>query len=92
MNAKCLILKVSYGNFDEVFGGDLAGYPSGTSSSNTNIETKVGPQVGPVEVYKVHHHGSAYGSYDDWLNATRPKVGIVSVGTGNSYGHPLPRP
>jgi beta-lactamase superfamily II metal-dependent hydrolase len=87
-NAKCLILKVSYGNFDEVFGGDLAGYPSGTSSSNTNIETKVGPQVGPVEVYKVHHHGSAYGSYDDWLNATKPKVGIVSAGTGNAYGHP----
>jgi beta-lactamase superfamily II metal-dependent hydrolase len=87
-NSKCLILKVSYGNFDEVFGGDLTGYPSGTSSSNTNIETKVGPQVGPVEVYKVHHHGSAYGTYDDWLNATRPKVGIVSVGTGNGYGHP----
>ena len=87
-NAKCLILKVSYGNFDEVFGGDLAGYPGGSSSSNTNIETRVGPQVGPVEVYKVHHHGSAYGSYDDWLNATKPKVGIVSVGTGNTYGHP----
>ena len=44
--------------------------------------------MGPVEVYKVHHHGSAYGSYDDWLNATRPKVGIVSCGTGNGYGHP----
>jgi len=44
--------------------------------------------MGPIEVYKVHHHGSAYGSYDDWLNATHPKVGIISVGTGNPYGHP----
>lgn len=87
-NAKSLVLKVSYGEYDEVFGGDLTGYPSGTSSSNTNIETKVGPQVGPVEVYKVHHHGSAYASYDDWLNATTPKVGIISCGTGNNYGHP----
>ncbi|MBI3539467.1 MAG: hypothetical protein HY076_04260 [Candidatus Eisenbacteria bacterium] len=87
-NSKCVVLKVSYGEFDEVLGGDLTGYPSGTSSSNTNIETKVGPQVGPVEVYKVHHHGSAYGSYDDWLNATTPKIGIISCGTGNSYGHP----
>jgi beta-lactamase superfamily II metal-dependent hydrolase len=87
-NSKSVVLKVSYGEFDEVFGGDLTGYPSGTSSSNTNIETTVGPQVGKVEVYKVHHHASAYGSYDDWLNATSPKIGIVSCGTGNSYGHP----
>lgn len=87
-NSKSVILKVSYGEFDAVFGGDLTGYPSGTSSTNTNIETKVGPQVGPVEVYKVHHHGSAYGSFDDWLNATHPKVGLISVGTGNTYGHP----
>ncbi|HTM57300.1 MAG TPA: Ig-like domain-containing protein [Candidatus Udaeobacter sp.] len=87
-NSKCVVLKISYGEFDEVFGGDLTGYPSGTSSSDTNIETQVGPQVGKVEVYKVHHHGSAYGSYDDWLNATTPKIGIVSCGTGNGYGHP----
>jgi beta-lactamase superfamily II metal-dependent hydrolase len=87
-NSQSLVLKLSYGEYDEEFGGDLPGYPSGTSSSNTNIETKVGPQVGKVEVYKVHHHGSAYASYDDWLNATQPKVGIVSCGTGNGYGHP----
>jgi beta-lactamase superfamily II metal-dependent hydrolase len=87
-NSKCAVFRISYGEFQEVFGGDLTGYPSGTSSSNTNIETKVGPQVGKVEVYKVHHHGSAYGTYDDWLNATNPKVGIISCGTGNGYGHP----
>jgi beta-lactamase superfamily II metal-dependent hydrolase len=87
-NSRSLMLKVSYGEFDESFGGDLTGYPSGTSGSNTNIETKVGPEVGKIEVYKVHHHGSAYGSYDDWLNATTPKVGIISCGTGNTYGHP----
>ena len=26
-NSKCAVLKVSYGEFDEVFGGDLTGYP-----------------------------------------------------------------
>ncbi len=87
-NSKCLVMKVSYGEYDEVIGGDLTGYPSGTSSSNTNIETKVGAEVGKVEVYKVHHHGSTYASYDDWLNATTPKIGIISCGTGNTYGHP----
>jgi beta-lactamase superfamily II metal-dependent hydrolase len=79
-NAKSVVLKVSYGEFDEVLGGDLNG--------NTGVEAKVGPQVGHVEVYKVHHHGSATSSYDEWLNATTPKVGVVSVGTGNTYGHP----
>ncbi len=87
-NSKSVVLKVSYGEYDEEFGGDLPGYPSGTTSSNTNIESKVGPQVGKIEVYKVHHHGSAYASYDDWLNATTPKIGIISTGTGNTFGHP----
>ena len=57
-----MVLKVSYGEFDMVFGGDLPGTNSG---SYKDIETIVGPQVGPVEVYKVHHHGSATSSNAD---------------------------
>jgi beta-lactamase superfamily II metal-dependent hydrolase len=84
-NSLCMVLKVSYGEFDMVFGGDLPGKSSG---SYTDIETTVGPQVGPVEAYKVHHHGSATSSLTNWLNATQPKIAVISVGTGNSYGHP----
>jgi beta-lactamase superfamily II metal-dependent hydrolase len=79
-NAKSVTLKVSYGDFDEVLGGDLTASPS--------VEPTVGPEVGDVEVYKVHHHGSASSTYDAWLTATTPEVGVISVGDGNSYGHP----
>jgi len=80
-NALSAVFKVTYGEFDEVIGGDLTG-------SSPDVETKVGPQVGKVEVYKVHHHGSAYSSNNNWLNATQPKIGVIGVGNGNSYGHP----
>ncbi len=84
-NCLSLILKVSYGEFDMVFGGDLSGYNSG---SYKDIETTVGAQVGPVEAYKVHHHGSATSSNPTWLAAIQPKIGVISMGNGNSYGHP----
>jgi beta-lactamase superfamily II metal-dependent hydrolase len=79
-NYMSMVLKVSYGEFGEVFGGDL--------QSGSSVEATVGPMVGEVEVYKVHHHGSANASSAAWLTATQPKVGVVSVGDGNSYGHP----
>ncbi len=76
-NAKSMVLKVSYGEFDESFGGDLKASPA--------VEATVGPEMGDVEVYKVHHHSSATSSYDEWLNATTPEVGVISLGS-NSYG------
>jgi len=79
-NPKSMVLLISYGNFAEVMGGDLTASP--------NVESTVGPEVGDVEVYKVHHHGSASSTYDAWLNATTPEVAVISLGDGNSYGHP----
>lgn len=81
-NAKSMVMLVSYGAFDEVIGGDLTG------DGSTDVETTVGPEVGDVEVYKVHHHGSRYSTNDNWLAATTPEVGIIMCGNGNSYGHP----
>lgn len=83
-NAKSAVYKVSYGNFDEVIGGDL----TGSTANSNDVETTIGPMVGDVEVYKVHHHGSRYSSNDNWLNAISAEVGIIMVGDGNTYGHP----
>jgi len=80
-NSKSVVFRVTYGSFDEVMGGDLTG------DDDNDVETTVGPMVADIEIYKVHHHGSAYSSTDNWLNATTPEVGIISVGN-NSYGHP----
>lgn len=79
-NALSVVLLLSYGSFDEVFGGDLPG-------ENPNVESIVGPMVSDVEVYKVNHHGSRFSSTDAWLDAISAEVAIISVGD-NSFGHP----
>ena len=58
------------------------------SHSYADIESGVATSVGQIEVYKVHHHGSAFSSSVAWLTTTAPKVGIVSVSSTNTYGHP----
>lgn len=43
-----------------------------------------------ADVLKVGHHGSITSSTPAFLDAVRPKIALVSVGVGNSYGHPSP--
>ncbi len=46
--------------------------------------------IGDVDVLKAAHHGSRNGVTPGWLDRTRPEVVVISVGAGNSYGHPDP--
>ncbi len=80
-NARSVVVKISYGAFDALVGGDLTG-------STDDVETVIAPNVGEVELYKVHHHGSRYSSNSTFLNATKPLVSFISVGKDNTYGHP----
>jgi competence protein ComEC len=44
-------------------------------------------RVGPVDIYKVCHHGSKY--QDDGLIQTlSAQIALISVGAKNPYGHP----
>jgi competence protein ComEC len=49
-----------------------------------------GPDALRSDVLKVAHHGSATSSTPALLNAVRPRVALISVGDGNTYGHPNP--
>ncbi len=79
-NAVSLVLRLSYGSFDEVLAGDLTG-------EDPDVESVVAPQVGDVEVYKVNHHGSRFSTNDAWLDEIQPEVAVISTGV-NTYGHP----
>jgi beta-lactamase superfamily II metal-dependent hydrolase len=86
-NDLSVVAVVKFGRFDAEFGGDLSGYRTGNYE---DIESSVAPKVGQVEVYKVHHHCSNYSTNPTWLQTVRPRIAIVSVGDGNTYGHPAP--
>jgi beta-lactamase superfamily II metal-dependent hydrolase len=83
-NAKSVVVKISYGAFDALVGGDLTG------ASPEDVESTIASSVGEIELYKVHHHGSKYSSNSTFLGATLPTVSFISVGASNTYGHPTP--
>jgi competence protein ComEC len=41
----------------------------------------------PVDIYKVCHHGSRYQDLA-FMAALHPRISVISVGVGNTYGHP----
>ncbi len=49
-----------------------------------------GAGLGPVDVLKVAHHGSAYQD-PDLIRRVAPRIALISCGKDNPYGHPAPR-
>ena len=39
-------------------------------------------------VLKVGHHGSRHSTSSEFLVAVDPQVAVISVGEGNTFGHP----
>lgn len=75
-------IKLTYGNTSFVFTGD-AGSLSEKEMLTNGIDLS-------ADVLKLAHHGSAYSSTADFLDAVSPTYAIISVGTDNEYGHPHP--
>ncbi|MEU2229727.1 ComEC/Rec2 family competence protein [Streptomyces vietnamensis] len=52
--------------------------------------SRVHPELGPVDVLKVAHHGSAHQD-PGLMRVVRPRLALVSTGRDNPYGHPSAR-
>jgi competence protein ComEC len=79
VNDDSVVLLVEQGEFRALLAGDLG----------VHAESALAGRVGPIDLLKVGHHGSAGSSGTPWLAELRPRAAIVSVGA-NRYGHPAP--
>lgn len=78
-NNRSVGVMVEFGDFKAILTGD---------SEWPEVEHFLGLGVPDVTVLKAAHHGSYNGVNPAWLAATRPEIVVISVGAGNSYGHP----
>jgi competence protein ComEC len=81
LNANSVVTRLSYKDDCFLFVGD---------SEEPTERALLSRGLGACEVLKVAHHGSEYSSIQPFLDAVRPEVALISVGKGNSYGHPGP--
>ena len=45
-------------------------------------------RIAPVTLLKVGHHGSRTSTTEEFFAAAAPKDAVISVGKGNTFGHP----
>ena len=76
-NKGSTVASVRYGKHSLLFTGDIS---ASRERSLKNLQQ--------YDVLKVAHHGSRNSSSLKFLGQVRPKVAVISVGAGNSYGHP----
>jgi len=80
-NEDSLVLRLTCGMVDILLVGDA------TTDSEASMLAEEG-LLTDVEVLKVGHHGSNTSTSDAFLTAVTPEDAVISVGAGNTYGHP----
>ena len=78
-NLRAVVALASYGSFDLLLPAD--------AESDVTLPLAL-PQV---EALKVAHHGSADPGLPLLLHRLSPRMAVIEVGRGNTYGHPTPQ-
>ena len=79
-NNSSIVLKVTYGATSFLFTGDAEREEEqDLLNAGVNLQSTV---------LKVGHHGSDTSTSYPFLRAVAPQYAVISVGAGNSYGHP----
>lgn len=79
LNSNSVVARLTHGENCFLFTGD---------SEEPTERALVNNGLGQCDVLKVAHHGSNHSSTNPFLNAVKPTIAVISVGTGNRYGHP----
>ena len=79
-NSTSIVLRIVYSDTSFLFTGD----------AETDAEAVILDSNYPLRstVLKVGHHGSNSSTGYRWLREVAPEYAVISVGTGNTYGHP----
>ena len=78
-NDTSIVARLVFGKNHFLFTGDISKIAERELVIRANIDS---------DVLKVAHHGSKTSSSEEFLKAVSPKIAVISVGKGNSYGHP----
>jgi competence protein ComEC len=81
-NDDSVVLRMQYGKASALLEGDAE-----TPSEQTMLAAA---EVAPVTLLKVAHHGSRTSTTQALVDAARPEDAVISVGRGNTFGHPRP--
>ena len=82
-NEQSLIIKATAGKISYLFTGDAE------ILAETNAVNAFGNKLKST-VLKSGHHGSKTSSGQAFMEMVQPDYAVISVGTGNSFGHPSP--
>lgn len=81
-NNRSLVLRVVYGDRKFLLTGDI--------EKETESFLTGAPEFLQADVIKVAHHGSQTSSTENFVNAVRSKVAVISAGRDSPFGHPKP--
>jgi competence protein ComEC len=80
VNDDSLVMRMQYGKSSVLLEGDAEAASERAMLTND--------RVAPVTLLKVGHHGSRTSTTQAFLDVAAPKDAVVSVGLGNTFGHP----
>lgn len=77
VNNYSVVTRLDVGKIHFLFDGDAE------EPAETALQGDISAQI-----LKIGHHGSTSSTSPSFLTRVKPKTAIISVGSGNSYGHP----
>ena len=81
-NDRSLVLRLQYGNLRILLTGDI--------HHATELWLTQHIKDLRADILQIPHHGSRTSTHPEFIQRVQPRVGVITAGSGNPYGHPHP--